>query len=120
MINLANAISAHNQWKIKLRNAMSADDTLDVETISKDNCCELGKWLHGEGKQAHGDLQLFCDCIKQHAVFHTEAGKVALLINNRRYQEAEDQIDYTSSAFGQASTSVINTINKLKRELEGG
>jgi len=23
---------------------------MDAATISKDNCCDLGKWLHGEAK----------------------------------------------------------------------
>ena len=34
---------------------MLNNETMDVGTLAKDNCCELGKWLHGEAKPSlHG------------------------------------------------------------------
>jgi hypothetical protein len=46
-MNLDNAIATHARWKLKFRGAISAQETLDAATIGKDDCCEIGKWLHG-------------------------------------------------------------------------
>ena len=37
------------EWKTTLRNAALHGGELDVETIKRDDCCALGKWLHGDG-----------------------------------------------------------------------
>jgi len=116
-MDLENAIAAHKTWTIKLRNAILSNETLDVDVISRDNCCELGKWLHGEGKDKHCGLAGFFACVEKHAAFHIEAGNVANLVNEKRNKEAEDQLDYASSAFGQASNSVILALTRLKQEV---
>lgn len=51
-MDLNNAIAKHSEWKTKLRSAITRKETLDASTISKDNCCDLGKWLHGEAKSS--------------------------------------------------------------------
>ena len=43
------AIEAHRQWKVRLRKAISGRDTLDSDTICRDDQCPLGKWIHGPG-----------------------------------------------------------------------
>jgi len=37
-MNLDRAIEKHTQWKIKIRSAISNQETLDVSLISKDYC----------------------------------------------------------------------------------
>jgi methyl-accepting chemotaxis protein len=41
-MDLNQAIDIHTKWKVKFLSAMSKEESLDVETISKDNCCDLG------------------------------------------------------------------------------
>jgi methyl-accepting chemotaxis protein len=114
-MDLSEAMKAHAEWKIKFRNAISKKDTLDVATISADNCCALGKWLHGEAKVKFGRLKSHTDCVSRHALFHQEAGKVARTINAKNYTEAEAMISPNTPFFA-ASNNVVVAIGALKRE----
>ena len=79
-MNLNEAINKHTDWKIKLRAAINNKETVDAATLSRDNACELGKWLHGEGKTAFGQRPSFAKLVAAHTAFHLEAGKVATAI----------------------------------------
>ena len=87
-MDLDTAIQKHAEWKMKFRSAMSQHESMDAATIAKDNCCELGKWLHGDGKTKFGKLSSHGGCVSSHAAFHVEAGKVAQAINAKKYTEA--------------------------------
>lgn len=80
-INFDNAIQAHADWKTKLRSVAMNNQQLDAQTIGRNNCCELGKWLHGAGNSRFGGKPSFVDLIAARAAFHIEAGKVAQVIN---------------------------------------
>jgi hypothetical protein len=112
-MNLSQAIEKHVQWKTKLRAAIASKETLDANAISKDDCCEVGKWLHGEGKSQHGQLVSFRQCVEKHAVFHVEAGRVAKAINAKRYDEAERMLG-AGSSYTKASSDVGVAISRLK------
>ena len=116
-IDLDGALKKHAEWKIKFRTAISQKETLDVTTISKDNCCDFGKWLHSEDthpKIAH--LPSYHDCVKEHATFHIEAGKVAAMINDRKYDQAETLLLSVDSGFANASIKVGSAIMRLKKD----
>jgi len=115
-MDLDQAISAHEQWTFKFRDAISANSAMDVETISKDNCCAFGKWLYGEGRTMHGNLNGFSELVGKHAEFHKQAGKVAMAINEKNHREAQDMIDYASMPFARAMQEVKAAILNLKRE----
>lgn len=114
-MDLNEAIKAHADWKMKLRTAISAHTTLDADTIAKDNCCMLGKWLHGESRARFGTLPAHHECMRQHALFHKEAGKVATSINQHKYSEAEQML-VSGSPYALASNAVVIAIGALKRE----
>ena len=80
-MNLDNAIQAHANWRAKLRTAVTQRESLDADTVSRDDCCELGKWLHGAGGSQYGGKPSFVNLLESHRQFHQEAGKVARLIN---------------------------------------
>jgi len=113
-MDLDAAVGAHTQWKIKFRTAIDRKEQLDAATIGKDNCCELGKWLHGEGKVELGAKPEFTALISKHKDFHTEAGKVAVSINAGKYDTAGKMIE-AASAFGAASGAVGLAIGALKK-----
>ena len=115
-MNLDSAILAHYEWKNKLKAAITAKAQLDAATISKDNCCEFGKWLYGEGGGLYGKKPEFVAILQKHKTFHLEAGKVASVINAKRYDEASNMIG-SSAPFGMASTAVGVAVNALKRAL---
>ena len=114
-MDLQEAVRAHSDWKTKLRAAISAKSTLDVDTISRDDCCLLGKWLHGESRPMFGPLTSHVACVKKHAVFHKEAAKIASNINAKRYAEAEKMLE-AGGAYSTASNEVVFAIGALKRE----
>ena len=43
-MDLDQAIAKHAEWKLKFRSAISKQETMDVTTIAKDNCCDLGAY----------------------------------------------------------------------------
>jgi methyl-accepting chemotaxis protein len=114
-MDLSEALKAHAEWKIKFRNAISKKETMDVTTISADNCCMLGKWLHGEAKVKYGRLKSHSDCVSRHAAFHREAGKIASTINAKKFSEAEGMIA-SNTPFFTASNNVAVAISALKKE----
>lgn len=114
-MDLNEAIKAHSDWKMKLRTAISAHATLDADTIAKDNCCALGKWLHGESKGKFGSLAAHQECTRQHAQFHKEASKVAMAINQHKFTEAEQMLT-SGTPYAVASNAVVIAIGALKRE----
>ncbi|BBL60508.1 methyl-accepting chemotaxis protein [Methylomonas koyamae] len=112
-IDLDEALQAHSEWKIKLRRGISHREEMDAATIARDNCCKLGKWLHGPGKRQYQQLPSFRDCMQKHAVFHREAGRVAEIINSGQYDQAESMLD-RGSAYAAASSAVGLAIAELK------
>lgn len=114
-MDLNQAIVRHAEWKLKFRSAISRQETLEVATISKDDCCDLGKWIYGEGKAKFGGLASYATCLSAHRVFHSEAGKVAAAINAKRYQEAEKMLS-SDTPYTNASSNVGVAIVSLKKE----
>lgn len=113
-MDLDNAIKAHAQWRVKFRSAIAKQEQLDVATIAKDNCCELGKWLHSDAKREYGNAEAYKALVAKHAAFHTEASKVAVVINAKRFADA-DKMMATTSPFVTASTEVGMAIGRLKQ-----
>ena len=116
-INLDNAIQAHANWRAKLRTAVTQKETLDADTVSRDDCCELGKWLHGAGSSQYGGKPSFVQLLESHRQFHQEAGKVARLINQGAYSEAEMQLE-SNTGFSNASQKVGAAVIQLAKELK--
>jgi hypothetical protein len=114
-MDLNSAIQKHAEWKTKFRTAISKQEQMDAAIISKDNCCELGKWLHGEAKTQFGRLASHAECIQKHAVFHVEAGKIASAINAQKYTEAEAMLN-AGTTYTQVSSQVGVAIMHLKKE----
>jgi methyl-accepting chemotaxis protein len=113
-MDLNHAVDAHAQWKTKFRVAISGKQDMDAATISKDNCCELGKWLHGGGKSKCGTLPAHADCVKKHAAFHLEGGKIAAAINGKNCTLAENMLG-SGTPYASASTAVGVAIGQLKK-----
>jgi methyl-accepting chemotaxis protein len=115
-MDLNQASQAHAEWKVKLRMAIAKKERLDAPSISADNCCALGKWLHGEGKAAHGKSGLFSDLVAKHASFHKEAGAVAQAINQGLYDKAGKMLE-GGTPYAAASSAVGAALLGLKKEL---
>jgi len=115
-MNLDEAITKHAEWKVKFRSAMGKKEQLDAGAIRMDNRCDLGKWLHGDGKASHGSNADFSALVTKHAEFHKAAGKVAEVINAGNYEQAEKMLA-SNTDYAQASSNVAGAINSLKKHL---
>ena len=112
-MNLNQAISKHLEWKVKFLTAILKQETMDTETISKDNCCELGKWLHKDGKTQFENLASYSICLSKHATFHLEAGKIAAKVNEKKINDAEAMLNV-----GQPDTTSSNNLSLAIKILE--
>jgi hypothetical protein len=117
-VDLKMAVQKHAEWKYKFRTAMTTSEPMDAATISKDNCCEIGKWLYGEAKAQHSHLGSYAKCLAAHAAFHVEAGKIAVLINSGKKDEAEQMLG-ASTPYHEASKRVGIAIIELNNEIVG-
>ena len=74
-MDLSTAAQKHAEWKTKLRSAISKHEQMDVATLSRDDGCELGQWLHGEAKVRFCRLSAHSDCVHKHLAFHADVAK---------------------------------------------
>jgi hypothetical protein len=108
---LNKAITAHSAWKGRLRTAIDGGDVPDPSTVRADNLCDLGKWIHGEGK-AHQSLPEFQALKEQHAHFHQAAAHIIDLV--KKGDKAGADNDLMRGQFAAASGKVIASITALK------
>ncbi|HEX5786131.1 MAG TPA: methyl-accepting chemotaxis protein [Burkholderiaceae bacterium] len=107
-------IDAHRQWKVKLRDAIETHATVDTATLSRDDCCALGKWIYGDGGSRLGHNASFTQLIERHKVFHHVAGQVGEMINQKRFFAAETAMA-PGTPFAQATRDVVQVLSVAKR-----
>lgn len=110
------AIKAHSAWKMKLSAYLAKPDgSLKAADVEKDNVCELGKWLHGEGTK-HNSVAEYAPLVKDHATFHKCAAEVIRKADAGQNMSEEVALG-SSSAFATASSNVVGAIMKMKAKL---
>ncbi len=77
-LDFKGAINAHMAWKVRLEKCIQGgnEENLQVETVSRDDQCVLGKWIQGVGGQKFGALREFQEMKMEHMRFHLCAGDV--------------------------------------------
>jgi methyl-accepting chemotaxis protein len=118
LVTLDNALSAHRQWKTILQAAVNDGKVLDVETIGRDDCCDLGRWLHSKGRSLYGSKPEFTNLVNKHREFHSITGVVAGFINARTQDDAMAHLR-GGSQFAFASMEVSIAIAALKAYVAG-
>lgn len=113
------AFAAHQQWRVTLRNAVSRKLTVKADELRRDDCCELGKWLHGAGGKRWGHEASFVRLIAVHRDFHQQAGKVADALMQQRYEQAGKMLD-AGTPFVEAGKQVSQVLKQLRVRVEGG
>lgn len=113
LVTLDNAFRVHNEWKHRLKAAAQAGETLDVASIKREDCCDLGQWLCTDGAQRYGHLPEFRKLVEKHRDFHLVAAIVAAMINKKAMPHAESMLQ-GSTQFSAASTDVLVAIMELK------
>lgn len=113
-MNFDDAIKAHSAWKMKLSIYLkNPDKSLKADEVCKDDRCDLGKWIYGEGEK-YKALPEFSTLKSKHADFHRAAADVIKMADAGKSTSEETQLG-GSSAFSQASTAVISALMNMKR-----
>ncbi len=107
------AIGAHGKWKTKFREFMDGKLDLDAATVQKNNACDFGKWLEGEGKQAlvAGDYQ---QIHRLHTEFHHTAASVITMKKTGDVAGAEKALSLSGTFTGASAalTGVMMDVSK--------
>ncbi len=111
------AVAAHVAWKTRLRNAALRGTVMDAEQISCDDCCPLGRWLHGDGRGRWGHRPAFSELVDRHAEFHREAGAVARLVNAQQSAEALAKLG-PGTAFSRSTQATLLAIRRVQDDME--
>ena len=112
-MNLNDAIGAHAQWKTKLRAAITRKEKMDAVTLGRDDCCDLGRWLRGDGRRV-ANFAAYREVEQTHAEFHRQAGKVAVAINAGKYEDASKMLG-NATPYSDASAAVGLALTHLKQ-----
>jgi Chemoreceptor zinc-binding domain len=114
-MNFDDAIAAHIKWKVRLTQFIDGTGTekLDSNIVCKDNMCDLGKWIYGEGAKyktvaSHKTLQ------DRHAHFHKCAADVVKKVETGDPAGAKSML---AGVFATASKDTIGAIMQLKKEV---
>ena len=111
-LRLEQAIDVHRKWREKLKAAASAGERLDPPSLRRSDCCELGRWLHAQGRKLYGSKPEFVKLMARHNDFHLSASMVAESINDGECTDAQKMLG-ENSQFAQASMDVEIAIMKL-------
>lgn len=111
-LNVGAAISAHENWKVRLVTFLAGKSTEDLrpEIICFDNRCDLGKWLHGSAKEQLGKYTSFQQLVAEHKSFHYHASNVVSLTQAGKVDEAEKLL---ANGFKMSSERVIKFLRDL-------
>lgn len=112
------AVSAHGQWKHKLRKAI---DTGECEStparVKQDNNCSFGKWLHHRIGEEYKATPHYHEIVTLHAAFHREAGSILEIALNGDKQAAFERLKIGSD-FAIISASLTSKMREWQQWLE--
>ena len=80
-------LAAHAAWMTHLREYIYGTGHMDAEVVARDDECEIGRWIHGEG-MAFRDFREYRHARELHAAFHRRAAKVVKMVDHGRRMEA--------------------------------
>jgi len=113
-MNFDDAIKAHVAWKIKLSSYIkNPDHSLLHNEVCKDNNCELGKWIYGEGSK-FSKLPEYNVLKMEHIRFHKAASEIVKKADNGGNASEEVALG-AKSDFADASNKVVTAIMQMKR-----
>ena len=94
-LDFAGAIRAHQLWKRRLLQVMDgvSDEAFDIERVRRDDCCDLGRWLHGDARRRHGQDDVFRRLLLSHQTFHETAADVLVLCRAGEIARARDLVE---------------------------
>ena len=112
-LDIETARAAHENWKLRLEAYLAGNSTEDFapEVICFDDRCDLGKWIHGQGKARLGQFPGFTALMGHHRMFHYAASNVVSLHKANHTEEARQML---GQQFNEFSNKVVQDLNVLE------
>ncbi len=111
------AIRAHVRWGAKLRlYANGSGEKLDSGTVARDDACDLGRWVYGEGSRFAGDDD-YRELKDAHARVHTSAAEVIRKVDAKDLSAANAMLR-DGGVLPTQSDRVVKAIAAVRRRLE--
>src|SRR3972149_4878457 len=106
------AIRAHVDWKLRLRMFLADQgERLSSDVAGRDNACELGQWLYGEGTKYAADHS-YAELKVAHARFHKVAAEVLRAAEGGDKRGAEARLE--AAEYSKSSSAVVAAIIKMR------
>jgi methyl-accepting chemotaxis protein len=118
-LNFGTAIEAHRQWKMRLQAVIESRsrEKLDPMVVCRDDRCDLGDWIHGEGGRQFGAEPQFADLRRKHAYFHVCAGRILSLAQSGQTDLAMAEMS-PGGEFARASWEVVGDLASMFTRLK--
>lgn len=112
-MDLAKAIGTHQDYKLRLSLWVmtGAGPVMNPETCGRDDRCELGQWILGEGSERFGGTPELAGLKAIHTQFHRCAGSVIRAVLDGHAAEAQKLLERDLFPL---STEVVVAINSMK------
>jgi chemotaxis protein histidine kinase CheA len=104
------AKSAHAAWKVKLREFLDGQGTLNAEEVGRNDRCALGKWIYSPGMNQYRQLSALAELETAHTQLHVQAKKVIVLNDSGDLQQAERELAEIETL----SSSIVSLIGVLQ------
>lgn len=115
-MNFNDALVAHTNWKNRIKSFIDHQEPLDAIAVAKDNNCDLGKWIYGEGAK-YSSLPEFQVVKTKHAQFHQTAAETIRKASGLPKDEALALLGF-GSAYSSASAGCVHAISELQARVE--
>lgn len=109
---LADMKQAHLNWKIRVANMLSGNETqVNLTDIANHNICGLGKWRNSEGRKFDG-TPVMQQLDEKHAKFHQVVAKACQAALDKDYYSA----DVLLIEIDQLSKEVVELLTQLEQQ----
>lgn len=104
------AVSAHGQWKQKLRAAIETGQCESTpDKVKMDSNCSFGKWLHRRIDPSAKQTEHYPIVVDLHAKFHKEAGHILALALTGKTELANEKLGL-GSEFSKISSQLTQAM----------
>jgi hypothetical protein len=115
-MNPYDALRLHWEWRIQLRLFVSGHGgPFDTSTVGRDDACDLGIWIRGEGAR-HAAMPSLAHLESAHAAFHEAAAEIVKRVNDGDRDGARALIE-PGTRFDHASNATVLAILRLASDL---
>lgn len=117
VINFYEEMLEHKSWKKRLLEYVDgrSKEKLEPGKVSMDSACELGKWLHSDGKIHFGEQPVFIKLVDEHAKFHAKLAKV---VEAHQGGNKALALEILNGGFEEQTTRVVNCLTKFNAMVE--